>query len=673
MFSKKEDNALQPPYETTDQGLSSSWGRQNISWDPAFGSAESSAFLDAPEEDNRASMANHFEDSPKNRRPSIGVRFNSLTQRGGVNSIENFARSWTRAASFMEVIPNQQPFLIRNEDDQQEYEDPFSDTRDTEAAQLSITDLWTHHQTDASQRNHTINAKDLTDAHHLSLPRGSKSLLPQRENLKSMDSLLGADLNSAKKSSLPGSLDTSYGTMQLDLPNSSRANVGELWRQKQESVSRKKSHSDLGEREPVLLKEVKQDGKTVLQVAGQSTYPQTVFNSTNVLIGIGILSLPLGFKYAGWILGMIIMLLSASITAFTAKLLSKCMDVDPSILTFADIAFVSYGEKARMATSFLFTIELMAVCVALIVVFSDTLGLLIPEVGVLEWKILCGLFLIPMGFLPLRLLSFSSVIGIFSCLAIVLIIFIDGIIKPHSPGSLIEPATTYLFPKNWLALPLSFGLLMSPWGGHSVFPNIYRDMRHPNKFMRAVKVSFTFTYLLDLFTAAIGILMFGDATSNEISSNILNMSEYPPTLSMFLSIFIAIIPITKVTLISRPIVSTIEVLAGITTPSVNLEENTKQSSLRRNVAKFIVRVTVIIVFVLVSILFPAFDSLMAFMGSALCYTICVILPLLFYVKLFGSRISLRELVFCRCLIVISSIMAFLGTVFAFIPKRFIGI
>jgi solute carrier family 32 (vesicular inhibitory amino acid transporter) len=61
---------------------------------------------------------------------------------------------------------------------------------------------------------------------------------------------------------------------------------------------------------------------------------------------------------------------------------------------------------------------------------------------------------------------------VLTCKIVVLILLLDGFIKPTSPGSLLEPAATYLFPKNWLTLPLSFGLLMSPWGGHSVFPNV---------------------------------------------------------------------------------------------------------------------------------------------------------------------------------------------------------
>lgn len=123
----------------------------------------------------------------------------------------------------------------------------------------------------------------------------------------------------------------------------------------------------------------------------------------------------MGIKYAGWLVGMVFLLLSAVVTSYTAGILAKCMDVDASLITFADLAFISYGQKARIATSVLFMLELLAACVALVVLFADTLDLLIPGVGVNEWKILCGLFLIPFNFAPLRLLSFSSVIGIFSC------------------------------------------------------------------------------------------------------------------------------------------------------------------------------------------------------------------------------------------------------------------
>lgn len=205
-----------------------------------------------------------------------------------------------------------------------------------------------------------------------------------------------------------------YGTIRSDVSRVSMAQAAALWQQQQETGANVPD----GELAPILVKEVEQDGKIVLAVDGQSTLPQTVFNSTNVLIGVGLLSLPMGMKYAGWICGMASLFMSAAVTAYTAKLLAKCMDLDPSLITFSDLAFISFGRNARIATSVLFTLELLAACVALIVLFADSLDLLLPGLlSVTGWKIICALILIPLNFLPLRLLSFTSILGIFSCLS----------------------------------------------------------------------------------------------------------------------------------------------------------------------------------------------------------------------------------------------------------------
>jgi len=468
---------------------------------------------------------------------------------------------------------------------------------------------------------------------------------------------------------LVGSYGTSYGTLQSNLTDSSMRHAGQLWKQQQAAQAR----GGDGEHAPLLIKEVERDGKVVLVVEGQSTVYQTIFNSTNVLIGVGLLSLPMGIKYAGWICGMVFLALSALVTAYTARLLAKCMDVDAGLITFADLALVSYGPRARAVVSVLFTLELVAACVALVVLFADTLDLLIPGYGVIQWKILCAFILLPLQFLPMKMLSFTSVIGIVSCFSIVTIVFIDGFIKPDFPGSLRTPAPTYLFPKKWSTLPLSFGLLMSPWGGHSVFPNIYRDMRHPYKFPKAIKVTFTFTYALDCATAVAGLLMFGDGVRDEITANIFQEKGYPDFLSIALCIFIAIIPLTKLPLNARPIVSTIEHFCGLKDTSMSDTPGlTGLSSATRGILIIIARVVVIVVIVCVAIVFPAFDSIMAFMGSSLCFTICVILPLMFYLKIFGKEISLRERILDWFLIVVCSIMAAIGTVWAFLPKSVIG-
>jgi vesicular inhibitory amino acid transporter len=252
-------------------------------------------------------------------------------------------------------------------------------------------------------------------------------------------------------------------------------------------------------------------------------------------------------------------------------------------------------------------------------------------------------------------------------------IFLDGFLKPHTPGSLREPAQTYLFPENWLTLPLSFGLLMSPWGGHGVFPNIYRDMRHPKKYAKAVKLTFSFTYVLDAATAVGGLLMFGDKVMDEITSNIIGTKGYPRSISILISIFIAIIPLTKLPLNARPIVSTIEKQAGLDLLAISDSPSLIGiSAWSRGLLKVTIRVAIVIIFVIISILIPAFDSIMALMGSALCNSVCIILPLMFHLKIFGKEIGRGERLLNYFLIAFSSILAVVGTVFAFLPKSLIG-
>lgn len=72
----------------------------------------------------------------------------------------------------------------------------------------------------------------------------------------------------------------------------------------------------------------------------------------------------------------------------------------------------------------------------------------------------CYNSLVPTTFLPLRLLSLTSLLGILSSIVLLSVIIADGTIKTSSPGSLWEPMETNFGP-NWKKLPICFGLMMS--------------------------------------------------------------------------------------------------------------------------------------------------------------------------------------------------------------------
>ncbi|KAH8434708.1 putative transporter [Aspergillus melleus] len=573
-------------------------------------------------------------DFQRPRSESFSMRFR---QAGGVNSIDNFVRSWQRAAGFPEVLPRRSSFLTADSDEQW-----FAAANDETGAQGSRL---FRPEIDATR----------------------PLLTAERET--NLD-----DENQPRKSVLGTSFDrsfgTSYGTISSRISEATRRNVTQLHREQQ-------AHVDVpldGSIEPLSVKSIQhEDGTRSNVVVGQSTVPQTIFNSVNVLIGVGLLSLPLAMKQAGWLFGLLFLLFAAVTTSYTAKILAKCLDIDRSLVTYADLAYISFGHYARLITSLLFCLELIGACVALVVLFADSLHALIPAISILQWKLICGLLLVPLNFVPLRLLSVTSILGILSCTSIVIIICIDGFITPHTPGSLREPAETSLFPKNWGTLPLSFGLIMSPWGGHGVFPNIYRDMRHPQKYGKSLWITYLFTYFLDCAMAIIGWAMFGDAVRDEITANVLLSTDYPQVLSICIIISVAVIPITKVPLNCRPLVATVEVLCGLEphSPAISNHPEGVRAMVLQSL-KAIIRVVVLAVVVLMAILFPSFDRIMALMGSALCFTICVILPLAFYLKIFGRDISLRERILDWCLLIFSSMLAVIGTAWAFLPQKMIS-
>ncbi|KAI7540923.1 vacuolar amino acid transporter-like protein 1 [Hortaea werneckii] len=596
------------------------------------------------------------------RRSSVVDR---MRQAGGVNSFDNFARSWQRAAGFYEVTPVRQSFRYadgeegENEGGQPQYGATPKGQRSLLRAALENEE--TRHQSVFEDEEDV--ATPLAEA-----PpevREQQPLLHERASKAHEDNIFSIEPSLA--SPFGGSYGSTWGSLASRVNEPSMRHAGRLFRQQQVKGT---SEPDK-EREPLLVKQIQEDdGKVVNVVVGQSTLPQTIFNSVNVLIGVGILALPLAFKMSGWIPGLIFFAFAGISTSYTAKLLAKCADVDGSLITFADLAYVSFGPWARIGTSILFSLELIAACVALVVLFADSLDALIPGWGDVEWKMVCGIILIPLGFVPLRFLSFTSVLGILSCLGIVLAIFVDGLIKPHSPGSIRQPALTHLFPENWMTLPIAFGILMSPWGGHSVFPNIYRDMRHPYKYRRGVNITYTFTFSLDLFMAVVGYLMYGAGVKDEITRNVLltDPGAYPHAINVLIVVCVAIIPLTKVPLNARPIVSTCELFLGLDARAMaDPAALTGLSGYTRGILKVVLRIGITVLFVILAILVPQFDTIMSLLGAVACFTICIILPCAFHLKLFGHEIPRAQKALDWGLIVVSTALAVVSTAFNFVP------
>ena len=657
-------------WSTYEQGRTSSLGSLDAVPEDQEQSSSLSATPTVRVGSNRADQTDGPQDL-RRRRSSVAMRINSIRQMGGPNSIDNFAKSWQRAAGFREITPVRRGSVTYSEEGSEAPSDfPRSQRSSPQKGLLrqQFEAAGGHHANESAIQEGQVEQSEATEQTKLlASPR-------QSHNLSLADS--------QRASVLGSTLGQSYGSISSRLTPAAQRRASILIQDQRDANIRameaegEEYKDELTQRQTET--EVRPDGEVIERVCGESTVPMTIFNSTNVLIGVGILALPLAIRYSGWILGLSFLTLAALVTSYTAKLLAKCLDTNSGSSTYGDIAFLAFGPWGRNLVESTFILELTAANVALIILFGDSMNSLFPVISITGWKSILALGLIPLNFVPFKTLSVSSVLGIVCTIGIILLVLIDGLLKPHAPGSLRpgQIAQTFAFPETWATIPLSLGLFMAPWGGHSVFPAIYKDMRHPKKYSKAVNWTYLFTYGLDVSMAVVGYLMFGDFVRDEVTSNILLSNKYPHALSILMIVLICIIPVTKIPLTNRPMTDTINKKFLIDLRQMDTKaRKASEKSWRDRIARGSICILANAFELGVAVVLPDFDSVMALMGSAFCFTICVILPVSFYLRVFsseGQEISTAERVLCWTLIIVSTALGVLGTVFAILPKEKIG-
>lgn len=95
-----------------------------------------------------------------------------------------------------------------------------------------------------------------------------------------------------------------------------------------------------------------------------------IFNLVSTIVGGGLLSLPYAFKQCGLALGCVLLLLTASLSGYTVKLLVRC-----SVLSGQDsyegIACYAFGNKGSIGTSALLFVLTWLCAVAYVILLGD--------------------------------------------------------------------------------------------------------------------------------------------------------------------------------------------------------------------------------------------------------------------------------------------------------------
>ncbi|KAK1563876.1 hypothetical protein Q3G72_034449 [Acer saccharum] len=384
----------------------------------------------------------------------------------------------------------------------------------------------------------------------------------------------------------------------------------------------------------------------LLQTKGSGVL-KACFNATNAFLGIGLLTVPYALSSGGW-LSLTLFLSVAAITFYTGILLKRCMDTDPSIKSYLDIADCAFGAKGRITVLINMNSECYLVAVGLLILESDNLHKLFPDfmikIGTLviggreSFVIITGLVILPTMLLTdLSLLSYVSATGVFSCLLTVgsiLSVGAFGGVGFHGRGALL----------NFDGLPTAVSLYIVCFAGHVVIPSVYSSMHDRCQFSKVLLYSFILTAITYMSMATVGYLMYGDIETQ--------ITLYLPTSEIGAKIAIyttLLIPVTRYALTVTPVANTIE--GGLSEEYKNWRP-----------VRLLIRIGLLVSTLIIAYLFPYFENLVSIIGSIFVVLASFVLPCLCYMKIFGlyKNFSYKRTVFAG-IIVFGVVAGILGT------------
>ncbi|KAF9662695.1 hypothetical protein SADUNF_Sadunf18G0081000 [Salix dunnii] len=352
----------------------------------------------------------------------------------------------------------------------------------------------------------------------------------------------------------------------------------------------------------------------------QVSFLKTCINGINALSGIGILSIPYALSAGGW-LSLILLILIAVAACFTGILMRRCMDRNPNVTSYSDIASHAFGRKGKLVASLFTSLELYFVATGLLIMEGDNLHKLCPnfalKLGSLSIDgrhsvvILAGILILPTMWLSnLDVMSYVSACGVLSSLVVVVCVLCVGVTKGvgfHGKGSLI----------NLQGVPTALSMYAFCYGAHAMFPSIYNSMRKKKQFSKVMFISFVMCTITNLSMAVLGYLIYGQNVQSQVTLNL-------PTqkLSSKMAIYTILAgPIAKYALTITPVANAIESVLP------DKYQDSKPIGI-------LIRMSLLTSTAVMAIVFPSFQSVTSLSGAVLIVVVSFLLPCACYLKIF---------------------------------------
>lgn len=402
-----------------------------------------------------------------------------------------------------------------------------------------------------------------------------------------------------------------------------------------------------------------------VHVANCSTL-RALFNIINVTMGLSILSVPYIMRCTGWVFGFIIFIGYALIASYTARIIGRILYDYPKLESYTDIGDQAFGKPGKIIISVALTLELFTVTVAFLILIGDNMRNLFGTLDRRIFMIIGFAIILPTIWLKtVKHLSYLSFVGVTSIFFLIFVILFQGFYRSESPGSILDPLPTHPFPQTFMSMPIAFGVVMSALVSHSIFPSIYRGMRHPKKFSLAINIGYVVVLLTYLLVSTVGYLMFGEAIQSEITNNLSQLKEITKFITVLSKIAVALIiinPMCKYALEMNPVCLLLE--------SVIFRKYVEQGRLKKSsyeIYRILLRSSMGALSLLAAVFIPSFLMVLGFLGAFLCFFDSIIFPAACFLKLYKTQSSRIERLWNYGLIIFGIASLIVGTVWVALP------
>lgn len=425
-------------------------------------------------------------------------------------------------------------------------------------------------------------------------------------------------------------------------------------------------------------------------IDGKATFSQSLFNMSNILMGVGILGAPYVFRSAGWIGGFAVTFVFSLITWRTSILIGRELNGDPRpsslfddspykspippgsavagarmlppITSFPDIARNAFGTSGTIILSSVLYFELFSCLAIFFVSLGDHMHALIPRLSTTKHQVIMAFALtIPTAFLRTpKHLSYLSMVGTCATISVVSVVFlvfvfVGDISSENAVVQYGREEPPYREQWNASGLPLALGIMAYTFSGHAIIPSVYSSMEKPQQFESMITYTFLIVTSACLVVAVSGYCMFGNTVDGQITITLENAPI--PNVHLGLTILTWLMVLTaysKFTLTMFPLALGIEEI--VEPYLVNCDETLKI------VTSNLVRYGLIASSLLVAVYLPSFSFLCSLVGLICTMIVSVIFPAMAHLKMFGSRLSVLEILLDVVFVVFGGFSCVVGTI-----------